>query len=235
MRPFYRFSGLNCVQFALHDPLFTLFSVGLVNKFFTKLLKMKRKSRARNLDQFYTRRDVAATCLDQLRPFVNASFDAILEPSCGTGAFLNQLDRLGLAEAKRYWCDVDENVVDKDHLCNYLTSPPVISPSAKRVLVVGNPPFTHTVDFFNACATKEDNVDCIAMILPKSIKKPSVMRRLDPHFAIVHEWLALPSNSFVFEDNPYDVNCGFFIFMRLENGATRPLPPPLPTKHADFR
>ena len=159
---------------------------------------------ARDLDQFYTRPDVAARLVAELVHEVPAPA-LWLEPSAGSGAFLNVLPepRLGL--------DIDPagpGIVQADFLT--WTPPDGTGP----IWVVGNPPFGRAsrlaMRFFNHAAAFADG---IAFIVPRTFEKPFIQNRLNLYFHLVREEV-LPLDTFVFRGAPKSVPCVFQVWQR---------------------
>lgn len=165
------------------------------------------------LDQFYTRPDVAASCVEILKR--HAPIDvAWIEPSAGTGAFLDLVPH-----AIGY--DIDPGT-ERIQRANFLdVSPP------RGCVVFGNPPFGRqsslAKQFIRHVATF---ADWIGFILPRSFMKPSMQKVFPPEFHLVHSH-TLPENSFVVNGRPYDVPCVFQIWkrettLRVEEAADTP-------------
>lgn len=169
---------------------------------------------ARAGDRFYTKPDVAAACLAFLAPYAAKIAPQFwVEPSAGAGAFLAQLPypRVGLDLQP-----AADEVMEADFLQWHPSSTPlpIAGPIAGPFAVVGNPPFgknsSLAVQFFNHAATF---ADLIAMILPRTFRKPSVINRLDQRFHLRDEFLLQP-HAFEFEGVPYDVPTVFQVWVR---------------------
>jgi len=161
---------------------------------------------ARALDQFYTNPLIAEKCYARLsQAFPAQPGDLWIEPSAGAGAFLAHLPepRIGLDLAP-----AAPGIVRADYL-NWV--PPG---NFGRHVVVGNPPFGRNaslaINFFNHAAS---HADVIAMILPRSVRKSSLRRRLNRMFHLVDEML-LPEEAFLYEGQPYAVRTVFQIWER---------------------
>lgn len=144
------------------------------------------------LDRFYTSPKTVEKCLS-LIDF--QKYDCIIEPSAGTGNFLNafpaNIDVFGydiISEDKRI-IQADWFTVDKNAFKGY-----------KSVLVCGNPPFGQqnslAIRFFNESSKIAQT---IAFILPLSFKKESVQDRLNLNFVLKRE-LVLENCSFMLKD-----------------------------------
>lgn len=162
----------------------------------------KSKGRKDALDRFYTKPSIARQCINLIDKIED--YDVIIEPSAGSGSFSNQIK-----------CDAydispqGENIITANWLeldkSKYFD---------KKVLVLGNPPFGQqnslAINFFNESATF---CSTIAFILPLSFKKRSIQDKLNYEFWLEKEWV-LPTNSFEFDGEEYDVPCVFQIWKR---------------------
>ena len=159
------------------------------------------------LDKYYTSSKIAKLCLNKIN-----DYDLVLEPSAGSGFFSNLIKNKHLISV-----DIEpenENITKMDFLEENLELN-----SYKNVIVIGNPPFGKqnnlAIKFFNKCASYS-HVNCIAMIFPKSFKKVSIHDRCDLNFKLIKTY-NIPKNSFLFENEIYDVPCVFQIWKRCEN------------------
>ena len=118
-----------------------------------------------DLDQFYTKPQIARYCLSSFftmlkRSKVDLTKYTFIEPSAGSGSFLEILPE------KRIGIDIDpknKGILKKDFLS--------WKPKEKRVICVGNPPFGYrgwlAIKFLNHCAIFSDYV---GFILPMSFQ-----------------------------------------------------------------
>lgn len=132
-----------------------------------------------NLDQFYTKKEIAEKCLTILREKVNINnYDCCLEPSAGTGSFYKILPI-----NKRIGLDIEPKCEGVKKI-NYFDYNPDTS---KKYLVIGNPPFGRVssiaIKFFNKSA---EFADCIAFIIPRTFKRVSVQNKLDLKFTLLY-------------------------------------------------
>jgi len=139
---------------------------------------------ANKLDQFYTNVDIVEKCLEGIS---FDDYDIVLEPSAGSGSFLNLLP-----EDKRRGLDLEpahDEVIKQDFF-------DFVPDSSKKYYVVGNPPFgknsSLAVKFFNKSAKFADK---IAFIIPRTFRKPSIINRLDENFHLIRQEI-LPHNAF---------------------------------------
>lgn len=161
---------------------------------------------SRSLDQFYTSEEYARYAYSKISEFVDLNeYDLILEPSAGTGSFYSLMN-----QSKRYGIDLDPKFpgIVRGNFLDW------IPPKDKKVITIGNPPFGKNsnlaVKFFQKSASF---CDVIAFILPKTFRKASIVNRLNKSFHLIHDE-AVPENSFVFENRPYDVPCCFQIWKK---------------------
>lgn len=167
----------------------------------------KSKGMKDTLDRFYTKPEIAQKCVELIKNL--NEYDAIIEPSAGSGSFSNLLPCIAF--------DISP-AADNIRVANWFEVDKTAFPL--NSLVIGNPPFgqqnTLAISFFNESAKF---CSTIAFILPLSFKKQSVQDKLDKNFWLIEEWI-LPKNSFDFEGQDYDVPCVFQIWERRE--TTRP-------------
>lgn len=164
------------------------------------------KNSARELDQFYTNPNYARQFLETIQKTVDlTAFDHLLEPSAGTGSFYNLLD-----PARRIGLDLEpksDGIIKTDFF-------DWMQPLATKIATIGNPPFgknsSLAVKFFNRAA---EFSDVIAFVIPKTFRKASIINRLNDSFHLVHDE-DVPTNSFIFNGNAYDVPCCAQIWIR---------------------
>ncbi|MFD1789229.1 SAM-dependent methyltransferase [Sphingomonas floccifaciens] len=173
------------------------------------------------LDQYYTRSDVAAHFYAVFRDHFDPARFLMVEPSAGTGAFLALLPQGSLG------FDVDPKYPGI-RTADFLTVQIV---SDRDTAIIGNPPFgknaSLAVRFFNHAA-RQSNV--IALILPRTFRKASIINRLDPAFHLLREEV-VPDDAFLFRSRPYNVPAVFQIW---ERRGTQRAPWLLETRHPDF-
>lgn len=160
---------------------------------------------ARHLDQFFTRSDVAAACVQGVRAHIDSMSGEWLwvEPSAGGGAFFDLLPfpRIGLDIVSQRG---DISSVD------FLSWHP--GATGRRIAISGNPPFGKNAAlarrFFDHAA---EFADVIAFILPRTFQKPAFVSRLNRHMHLVSEQV-LAESSFEFDGAPYAVPTVFQIW-----------------------
>lgn len=186
------------------------------------------RDRARRLDQFYTRDEVA----DELHGWFSNQCAAhnlcksappqFMEPSAGTGSFLRLLPPGSIA------FDIDPKalgIIQADFLEMRLEA-------RANLIVIGNPPFgknaNMAIRFFNHAASA---ATVIAFIVPLTFQKLSVQNRLDLRFHLLDE-LPVPKGSFIFEGKRKDVPAVFQIWVKRSEQRQRIYPC---TTHPDFQ
>jgi len=172
------------------------------------------------LDQFYTKPEIVESVIASVD---FDEFDYIIEPSAGAGDFLNRLP-----EDKRVGVDLEPaspEIIKSDFF-------DFIPKTREKVLTIGNPPFgknsSLAVKFFNRAA---EYSECIAFIVPRTFRKPSLVNRLHPKFHLVEQTI-LPVGAFYLpEGGDYNVPTVFQIWRRREQDRTKIQ---TVTSHSDF-
>lgn len=187
------------------------------------------RTRADLFDQYYTRRDVAALCMEHVRAHVPVDEVATwLEPSAGTGAFLTLLPtpRVGL--------DIDDEHSHEEAIAQDFLKWHGGGSLARPVVTVGNPPFGRNASlalaFVNHAARFSD---WICMILPRTFDKATMQNKVNLHYELVASH-PLDPFSFEYEGQPYDVPCCFQIW-RLKPAGEKRRPHRAHMTHPDFR
>jgi len=170
------------------------------------------KSRAKELDQWYTKDEVAEQCVDKmielglLSEFVNA-----IEPSAGEGAFIRALDKV-VDNEYIFGYDIDPKC-EKCEQANFLEND--FKFNRAESIVIGNPPYGKkaalAVQFINKAA---DISDVIGFIVPITLAKSySAQKNVRQDLELIHE-MELPKNSFIFEGKDKDVPSVFQIWRK---------------------
>lgn len=181
-------------------------------------------------DQFYTRPDLARTYAGAVAGRWPEPDVLFVEPSAGDGAFVRPLQAAGRSVRAMDIAPMGEDIALGDFLGphNLFRSRHArgnFADSARpSTIVVGNPPFgknsSLAVKFFNRAAR---DADAIAFIVPRTFRKMSLQRRLDPHFHLVADE-DVPPDAFLLHGRPHDVPCAWQIWER--RSARRELPDP---------
>lgn len=168
-------------------------------------------TRAKELDQFYTNKDVVHKCFDFFKTHIKTRKLFYVEPSAGAGAFFEELpenSRLGLDLEPQH-----EMVRKQD----FLEFDAATLPQDKIIVTIGNPPFGNNsslaIKFVNKAAEYSAYV---AFVVPRTFKKESTAHKLSKYLHLIAE-LELGKNSFNFQGQPYNVPCVFQIWEKRSN------------------
>ena len=130
------------------------------------------------LDQFFTPPELVSKCVQELEQLVDLnSFDQILEPSAGSGRFLDclPLHTVGID------IEPQDSRVSRQDFFNWSC------PLSTKLLVVGNPPFGQrgalAIRFIDHAMIFADTV---AFILPRSFNKFTFQNRINQNFHLTH-------------------------------------------------
>jgi len=166
-----------------------------------------------NNEEYYTKADIASDCLKEISNIYDLdSFDLIIEPSAGTGAFSDLLSKYNTI-----FLDITpkkDNIIKADFLEYQFKE-------YNKIMIIGNPPFGKQSCLAKKFIKKSSLSDVIAFILPRSFKKESMFSAFPQNFHKVFE-KDLPPNSFIFNEKEYDVPCMFQIWeKRIEMRKTK--------------
>ena len=166
--------------------------------------------RTDDTDCFYTRPEIAQSCIDHLLRRVDISaYDVIIEPSAGEGAFVEYF-RQHQMNIHSYDIEPGQPYITKTDFFTVDLKPF----GSKRVLFIGNPPFKRQASgakrFITRCSVIAQT---IAFILPKSFKKSSRQKIFPLQFHLIAE-MDLPVNSFTIDNDLHDVPCVFQVWDR---------------------
>jgi len=174
-------------------------------------------------EPYFTPPDLAARCVALVDDLCGlGSFDLVVEPSAGKGAFLRLLP-----ESTRVGVDIEPRVPDVER-ADFLGWRPVSG--SGRILTVGNPPFGQraalAMSFLHhACSFS----DTVAFILPRSFNKYTFQDRVHPLFHL--------TGSFDCDDfhgeagNRLTVKAVFQVWERRDRHRARVV---MPDAHPDF-
>lgn len=155
-------------------------------------------------DKFYTKPEVAKTCIDVVTKMFNGTY---VEPSAGAGSFSKQLECIAYDLVPE-----GEGIVKADFLTTNLST-------LGGVCVIGNPPFGNRNKLTNQFIKHSisfDNVSVVAFILPESFSKLSMQKVFPTEWRLVHTH-KLPDNSFTLEREDYHVPCVFQVWEKDSN------------------
>jgi len=133
-------------------------------------------------EQFYTPLTTATWVVGRVLELVPESRNKIwLEPSAGSGAFVDALAHFGMSDVIAMDIEPAHPLVKKKDFLTWRAN-------AKDVVAIGNPPFGRnnslSIPFFNKCAQFSST---IAFIVPRSWRKWSVTNRLSMDFTCISD------------------------------------------------
>jgi len=172
------------------------------------------------LEQYYTDPNFVLVMMDFIEKHFSIYERLAVEPSAGDGSILRHLPGNAIA------MEVD-SVSGKIIKANFLAT--TINTDLK-IAVIGNPPFRYAQKFFNHAATLAKNVDRIAMILPLTFRRLSMIRKLNRFFHLVAE-MDVPALAFLYGGVPYNVRATLQIW---EKRDVERVDPPEIKDHPDF-
>jgi len=175
--------------------------------------KKEELKQIKELWQFYTNPmvvlNVVNILLEEMKWIIDFNKTIFIEPSAWTWSFINVIKNL---KYNIEWYDImpkHKDIIKQDFLNIDISKLP------RNNIVIWNPPFWKrsklAIDFFNRSA---EFSDIIAFIVPNQFKKYSVHNKLNKEFKLIKEvWLE--KNAFFTNQNEkYDVNCVFQIWVR---------------------
>ncbi|WP_096022210.1 SAM-dependent methyltransferase [Campylobacter lanienae] len=183
---------------------------------------------SKELDQFYTKQEVALKLCEIVKRKLNLNEYTFLEPSAGFGSFVNALRKI-FQEPKIEAIDLDPKSFDikKQDFFSY-------TPKEQKIITIGNPPFGKranlAVKFFNHAS---EFSDYIAFIVPLQFEKWSVQKNLNKDFKLIFSQILEP-NSFIFNGKDCSIRCCFQIWTRCDSDVDLRLKKAPPTTHKSF-
>jgi len=133
-------------------------------------------------EQFYTPPATASWVVERVLELVPESRNNVwLEPSAGSGAFIDALSQVGIENVLAMDIEPAHPMVKKRDFLSW-------KPTATNLVAIGNPPFGRnnslSIPFFNKCAQFSST---IAFIVPRSWRKWSVTNRLSMNFSCIFD------------------------------------------------
>ncbi|TWO15527.1 hypothetical protein ZA02_05495 [Campylobacter lanienae] len=183
---------------------------------------------SKELDQFYTKQEVALKLCGIVKRKLNLNEYTFLEPSAGFGSFVNALRKI-FQETKIEAIDLDPKSCDikQQDFFSY-------TPKEQKIITIGNPPFGKranlAVKFFNHAS---EFSDYIAFIVPLQFEKWSVQKNLNKDFKLIFSQILEP-NSFIFNGKDCSIRCCFQIWTRCDSDVDLRLKKAPPTTHKSF-
>ena len=171
-------------------------------------------------DKFYTNINISKSCLEDYKKIVNISEDDLcIEPSAGDGSFLEHIKECFI-NYKFYDIEPNNSEINTQDYFNLDIGQ--FKNYNSKIHVIGNPPFGRQ----SSLAIKFIKKSCIfgdyfGFILPKSFKKDSMKKHFPLNFHLEVEY-DLPVNSFIVNNNIYDVPCVFQIWIKKDINRINP-------------
>ncbi|MBU4689963.1 hypothetical protein KQ873_02855 [Mycoplasma zalophidermidis] len=192
---------------------------------------MKINSISKDLDQFYTNPLVCDNLVKIIKKTIPLQFKKnILEPSAGTGNFIDSLKSIGY-KGNILAYDIEpkyKNIIKQDYLKLNI-------PYDKNRLIIGNPPFGRrgklALDFLNKGLEESDYV---CYILPNIFKRFSIQKRVKKNAKLILS-LDLDEDSFIVNDREYAVKCVFQIWTTKKAFKNHRILQPPQIRHPDFK
>jgi len=158
--------------------------------------------KAKALDQFYTKPEVARACIAHVPQKYRQGY-TWLEPASGSGSFFNNFpteDKVAV--------DIDPKIPEALQSDFFEYTPT----QGENVITVTNPPFGKfsklAVEFFNHAATFSK---AICVLVPCSFEEHRIQRRLDKRFKLTFQQ-RVRHNAFSFEGKDYPLRCVFQVW-----------------------
>ena len=183
----------------------------------------QKKGLKRNIiDKYYTKEDSVSLFMTKIKQLIKINKnDLVIEPSAGNGAFIKEIKKI---DCNYLFYDIQpehEYINKQDYLeldINALKSKILNN----KIHIIGNPPFGRQ----SSLAIKFIKKSClfcdsISFILPKSFKKDSMKKAFPLNFHLLYE-ADLPENSFLVNNEAYDVPCVMQIWVKKTTLRTLP-------------
>lgn len=160
-------------------------------------------------DMFYTNPKVSDYIVEKIFSFFPSIKSKIfLEPSAGTGNFINSLikNNIPLNKIKAYDINPQSKfkIIKKDFMKVNLKN--------QKFITIGNPPFGKrgktALDFLNKCL---NHSYFVIFILPNTFKRFLMQKQVNINCKLLYEENLQP-NSFIVNDFEYNVNCVFQVW-----------------------
>ena len=189
--------------------------------------------KSKNLDQFYTNPIVSDKLVGIVKDILPIQFkNNFLEPSAGTGNFIDSLKKHGVKSSKIEAYDIEPKS-DKIIKKNYFNLKKRFS---KKRIIIGNPPFGKrgklALDFLNKGLEESPYV---AMIFPNIFNRYSIQKKINENAKLIYS-KSLNEDSFILNDKSYSVKCVFQIWTtKLSNKKNLRIKNAPKIRHKDFQ
>jgi len=185
----------------------------------------------KTIDKYYTSQDAVQKCIELISKTIEINEnDLCIEPSAGNGSFINGIK--SIFKHYRFYDLEPENseIIKQDYFTFDYNK--MIKELFHKTHIIGNPPFGRqsslAIQFIKKSA---EYCDSISFILPRSFKKESLKKHFPLNFHLQCEY-DLPNNSFIVDNESYDVPCVFQIWIK--KNTHRSVPKKLSPKKYKF-
>jgi hypothetical protein len=165
-----------------------------------------------NLEKYYTKPSIVELCINEIKKkLIINDTDLIIEPSAGSGAFINEIKKI--SNNYKFYDILPENEeIEKQ---DYLELPCIeLIKNNNKIHIIGNPPFGRQSNIAIKFIKKSCKyANSISFILPKSFKKESLKKYFNENFHLISE-IDLPKKSFLIESKEYNVPSIFQIWIK---------------------
>lgn len=174
-------------------------------------IKQNTGLKRNNIDKFYTKKEIAELCINNIKKYLKINKDElIIEPSAGNGVFIEYIKQLSNNYKFYDILPENEDIIKEDFLeCKFNDIYNI------KKHIIGNPPFgrqsSKAIKFIKKSILL--NSDSISFILPKSFKKQSLQKHFSLNYHLIYQF-DLPHNSFLIDNEEYNVNCVFQIWKK---------------------
>ena len=160
---------------------------------------------------FYTRQDVAIDLINKLKDciYIN-SYDIILEPSAGSGVFLNIIkEQYPSKQVIALDIFPQHKDITKQDFLTYSTE----HTKDKNILTISNPPF-NPISLLNKFLQKIFSISSVvAIILPSSFKNNHRQNLINPYYHLIYSY-DIPANSYEYDNTTYNVKTVFNVYVK---------------------
>lgn len=166
------------------------------------------------IDKFYTKHNVVELCMNYFKEnIIIENNDLIIEPSAGNGSFINNIKSLK-CNYKFYDIEPELNFDEIEKQDYLLLDISKFKIEFNKIHIIGNPPFGRQSSLAKKFIKKSCLFcDSLSFILPKSFKKDSLKKTLPLNYHCIFE-IDLPKNSFLVNENEYNVETIFQIWIK---------------------
>jgi hypothetical protein len=167
----------------------------------------KAAKTAKDLDKYYTRDEVASTCLGDFLPLVSETA-SLIEPSAGGGSFIRAAQAVGRTITGFDILPEDTGIIQLDFLADDIRDHIDI----EDAVFVGNPPFGKkgvlAIQFINKCL---ELCGTVGFVLPIQFRKWSAQSKIIKGASLIMD-KDLPEEAFSFNGKPYALRCSFQVW-----------------------